>query len=94
MCVGSAETTGAGYFKPVFADGSITVTSTQRTATALVNAQYSGTGGTYENLVICQVNDTTDVWYFTNVSVTALVHGNMQSKGVCLNADKKEWYLY
>ena len=94
LCTGSASTTASGYFLPTFADGTNTVTSTQRTMTALVNSQYNSVGGTYENLVICQVNDTTDVWYFTNISVTALPHGNMQNKGVCLNADKKEWYLY
>ena len=91
---GGTNTTESGYGIPVFEDGTNTVTTTQRTMSVVLTTNYTNTGGINENLVICQINDTTDTWYFTNVSLTSLPVGHMQNKGICLNSDKKEWYIY
>ena len=90
------ETKAEGHTYPfVFEDGTGTISTTQRTARAWCNAAYiSADSGTYENLCIVQTNDSELDWYFTNVSVTYLPHTGQADLGICLNADKKEWYIY
>ena len=89
-------TASEGFTYPfVFEDGTGTISTTQRTARAWCNAAYiSADSATNENLCIVQTNDSELDWYFTNVSVTYLPHTGQADLGICLNADKKEWYIY
>ena len=89
---GSSSSQEDQYYEPIFDDGTVGITTTQRTGRVFAPAAYAG--ASYDNLTIAQLNNSTLDWYFTDVTVTVLPHISQELLGMCLNADKKEWYLY
>lgn len=81
-------------FIPRDADGSHLVTTTQKTFYAFVVTTTGSTSGYDDYMTISQTNDTTDTWYFTNVELLNMPYSTTEHLAVCLNSDKKEWYIH
>lgn len=96
ICFAVNETTtgSSRSFFPRDADGSHLVTTTQKTFYSFVHS-YTGSTGGYDNYVtISQTNNTTDAWYFTNVELLNMPFSTAEHLAICLNTDKKEWYIH
>jgi hypothetical protein len=91
------ESTGASTrsYIPRDADGSHVVTTTQKTFYSFVHSYTNSVTGSYEDyMTISQTNNTTDAWYFTNVELLNMPYATAEHLAICLNTDKKEWYIH
>jgi hypothetical protein len=96
ICFAINETTtgSSRTYIPRDADGSHAVTTTQKTFYAFVHSYADSVSGYDDYVTISQTNNTTDAWYFTNVELLNVPYSTAGHLGVCLNSDKKEWYIH
>ena len=93
--VNESTTSSTRSFIPRDADGSHVVTTTQKTFYAFVHSYSDTVTGSYEDyMTISQTNNTTDAWYFTNVELLNMPYSTAEHLAICLNTDKKEWYIH
>jgi hypothetical protein len=96
ICFAINETTtgSSRTYIPRDADGSHVVTTTQKTFYAFIHSYTDTVSGYDDYMTISQTNNTTDAWYFTNVELLNIPYATAGHLGVCLNSDKKEWYIH
>ena len=94
FAVNETTTSSSRSYIPRDADGSHVVTTTQKTFYAFVHSYVDSTSGYDDYMTISQTNNTTDAWYFTNVELLNMPFSTVSHQAICLNTDKKEWYIH